>query len=78
MIITPYLPVGSHSTSVHMKCSLVPMLVKSLVSMNSNTPFMLLRPASTTNCPVGAQNRWLAVFLSYFFRISGSVPFLRP
>merc|ERR1719438_563382 len=69
-----YLPVGSHSTSVHMKCSPTPMLVKSLVSMNSRTPFMLLSPAKTTNCPVGAQNRWLAVFLSYFFRISGSEP----
>ena len=50
-------PTLHQSTSVHMKCSPPPMLVKSLVSTNSSTPFMPLSPARMMNCPVGDQNR---------------------
>ena len=45
--------------------------VKSLVSMNSRTPFMLRSPARIQNCPVGDQKMWFAVFRSYFFNSSG-------
>ena len=54
------------------------MLVKSLVSIYSSTPFMLLSPARIMNWPVGDQNRWLAVFLSYFFRRTGFSPGYKP
>ena len=42
-------PVGSHSTSVHMKCSPPPIEVKSAVSTNSNTPFICRIPEIINN-----------------------------
>lgn len=42
------------------------MIVKSLVSMNSKAPAMVVNPARTINWPDGDQNRWLQAFFSNF------------
>lgn len=40
------------------------MMVKSLVSMNSRAPAIVVKPARTMNWPDGDQNRWLQAFFS--------------
>ena len=63
---------------MHMKCSPAFIVVKSPMSMNSKTPFMVLRPARRMNWPAGLQKRWLAVLRSYFLRRAGVWPVFTP
>ena len=52
-------PVGSHSTSVAMKCSAVAMVSISSTLKNSSWPLSALKPASTMFLPCGDQTMWL-------------------